>query len=155
MYLYCKSTPPTRIMHNHILHCDQTLGVHDILCMQTTFIVDGMCVALSNFSSVLLPCLRTSNHTQHASNYTQGNNTWIFSSEDVEHERTCTMYTPTSWTDAPHFFSCFPFHKFCLLLKACVCSLLIFLLSWIHIFVECTILQQCKENRWSFSPFRL
>ena len=37
------------------LHCDETVGVH-FLCMQTTFIVAGMCVAFFNFSSVLLPC---------------------------------------------------------------------------------------------------
>ena len=81
-------------MNFHILHCDETVWVH-FLCMQTTLILAGMCVALSNFSSVLLPCLYTSNHTQHA--ITHKATTHKFSPERMS----STMYdiAPLSWTE--------------------------------------------------------
>ena len=79
------------------------------------------CVAfLSNFSSVLLPCLCTSNHTQHAITQRQQHK---FSLVGYR-ARTCTLQP---LEQMHHTFFCFPFHKVCLVLKAWVserlCSL--------------------------------
>ena len=143
-------------MHIHILHCDETVGVHDILCMQTTFIVAGICVALSNFSSVLLPCLCTSKHKQHASNYTKAT-THKFSlvgcrARTQVHSNLlnrCTTrffllsFSPTLPSSQSMGFRAFVFP----LLNFCFLE---------YIFSSNVLFSNnCKENRSSCSPFRL
>jgi len=103
--------------------------------------------------------LQTTHNTQvNWSNYTQGNNTWIFSCRMSSTD----MYTPTFWTDAPHVFFCFPFHKICLLLKTesvgfrpFVFPILIFCFLEYIFSSNSLFSNNCKENRWSCSPFRL